>query len=137
PAGREANNSPNTPPPLRIPHRTIHDWSMEAVVPVLVLAQASVAGLLIGLALLNVLWWRSDRRTNEARCLAGWCAALATLFALNAVVPLAHGTPSEVLLFLRSQAIAASVVLIVPVLRSTLAGPRARRVVIALTAIYV
>ena len=90
-----------------------------------VVAQCVVAGYVAALSYQHWADWRADRDNRGAFWLMAWTAALAALFFVNGLVPtLRAGFVAEACLFLRSQLLAASLLLFLPSVQSLTHGRR-------------
>ncbi|MBO1750439.1 GGDEF domain-containing protein [Actinotalea sp. BY-33] len=105
--------------------------------PTLTIIQCVVAGLIAGLCMLHLGWWRGELRRAGAAWTLVWTAALAVLCLASGltgvVVP---GTGTEALLLVRFCAFAAAVVLALPAIRALTDGPGVRGLVVGTLAWY-
>jgi len=102
-----------------------------------VVAQCVAAGFIGALCYQHGSVWRSDRSNRGAFWLMSWSGALAILFFLNALVPAEpSGAGVEATLFLRSIALAASVLLAIPAVQAYALG-RIRWFVVAAGALFI
>jgi len=90
--------------------------------------QAFAGGVVAGVAGLLYVWWRLNRRDSFVFWLTVWLVPFAVLLVLNAGVTLVEpGSVADTLaLWLRSQALGASILLAMPALRSVTGGPPVR-----------
>ncbi|NLF04165.1 MAG: EAL domain-containing protein [Actinomycetales bacterium] len=90
--------------------------------------QAFAGGVVAGVAALLFVWWRFNRRDTFVFWITMWLVPFAVLLVLNGAVTLTEpGTTLDTLaLWLRSQALGASVILAMPALASVTGGPRVR-----------
>ncbi|WP_298457742.1 bifunctional diguanylate cyclase/phosphodiesterase [uncultured Cellulomonas sp.] len=110
----------------------------EAASSIAVVTQSVIAGLVAGLCLLQVIWWRSDRGRSGSGWLLTWTVAIAVLLSVNiglSTLAVTDGSYSSVV-FVRAQVLAVCVVLAVPTVRAFTGGPPVRPWVIAATAAF-
>ncbi|MDQ2624931.1 MAG: GGDEF domain-containing protein, partial [Actinomycetota bacterium] len=90
--------------------------------------QAFAGGAVAGVAALLYVSWRLDRRDSFVFWVTVWLVPFAVLLVLNGVVPLVDpgSTGDTLVLWLRSQALGASVLLAMPALASITGGPPVR-----------
>jgi len=90
--------------------------------------QAFAGGVVAGVAALLYAWWHVYRRDPFVFWLTMWLVPFAVLLVLNAGVTIAEpGTVADTItLWLRSQALGASILLAMPALRSVTGGPPVR-----------
>ena len=103
------------------------------------IVQFSAAGLIAGFCVVHWAWWRGGLRPAGAGWTLLWSALLAVAFGsagLLTVVP--AGTPSQIVLFVQAQLLAAAVLVALPATRAYSQGPRVRPyVIIAATLLVV
>lgn len=90
--------------------------------------QSFAGGVVAGIAGLLFAWWHLRRRDNFVFWLTMWLVPFAVLLVLNSAVAfVGPGSATDtVVLWARSQALGASVLLAMPALRSVTGGPRVR-----------
>ncbi len=101
------------------------------------ITQCIVAGVVVGLVVVEASAWRGEIRPSGARWGVAWTLALATVCLLNGLFgAFSPGEHAETLLFGRYVAFAAAVVLCPAAVRSYTRGPRVRLLSAALAAWY-
>lgn len=88
--------------------------------------QAAAGGVVAGVAAVLHVWWYLTRRDRFILWITVWLAPFAVLFLLNSSIAFVEsGTPADTaLLWLRSQALAATILLAMPAVASITGGPR-------------
>lgn len=90
----------------------------------LTIVQCLMAGVVVGLVVVEAGAWRGERRT-DGRWATWWALTLAAVCLLNGLYGVLSETGAEVVLFARFLAFAAAVTLALPVVRSCTSGPSA------------
>ncbi len=90
--------------------------------------QAFAGGVVAGVAVLLYVWWHLNRRDSFVFWVTMWLVPFAALFVLNAGVTLVEpGSMADtIVLWGRSQVLAATILLAMPALRSVTGGPAVR-----------
>lgn len=88
--------------------------------------QAAAAGVVAGIAAVLHLWWHLSRRDRFMLWITVWLVPFAVLFLLNSSISFVESgsTTDTILLWLRSQALAATILLAMPAVESITGGPR-------------
>lgn len=93
----------------------------------LTVVQCVVAGVVVGLVVMETGAWRGELRRSGVRWGSAWTLALAAVCLFNGLYAVVSpGAAAQVLLFARFVAFAAAIVLSLPAVRAYASGPRVR-----------
>jgi diguanylate cyclase (GGDEF)-like protein len=97
-----------------------------------------VAGLIVGIGFLQATWRRSGPHPRDRCWLTAWLVLLASLFLANGILEVTDNARlTDILLFLRSQSLAGTVLLAVPSITTVIGGRPPRLVLWIAGGLYV